>query len=190
MPPHMKDHPIKPHDRMLGGPPYATAFIATLVPVAQAVKKKWGVPIAVLIAQGAQESGWGQHVKGNAYFGIKGKAPGGKSVNFATHEVTDGKSVAITDAFRAYASLEEAADDYGQVLKNNPRWATCFAYSDQPDKFIDHLASYATDPDYAQKLKKIVRDHELADYDKPGTRRSNPWRGEGPQHRRNPWAPE
>jgi flagellum-specific peptidoglycan hydrolase FlgJ len=74
-----------------------------------------------LVAQGALETGWGRHVKANTYFGIKGKSGPGISVNFANHEVTDGKSKARTDDFRACASLKEAADDYGQFLKNNPR---------------------------------------------------------------------
>jgi flagellum-specific peptidoglycan hydrolase FlgJ len=143
----------------------------------------------VLIAQGAEESWWGKHVKGNAYFGIKGKSSQGQSLDFATHEVADGASIEITDTFRAYASLDEAADDYGQFLRSNPRYASCFAYSNQPERFVDHLAAagYATDPDYAEKLKKIIRSHELWKYDLP---RENPWGLNPPraQQGRNPWG--
>ena len=166
---HKSTHPIKPHHHTHHTPDHVTNFINKLLPIARDVKKNWSVPIAVLIAQGALESAWGQHVKGNAYFGIKGKSGTGKSVNFTTHEVVDGKSVVITDGFRAYADLAEAADDYGQFLKNNPRYAACFAYPDQPDQFVDQLAAagYATDPDYAKKLKSIIRAHHLAAYDAP-----------------------
>ncbi len=165
---HSQDHPVKPHHRTHTSPPYVTAFIAKLLPIAQSVKQTWGVPIAVLIAQGALETGWGQHVKGNAYFGIKGKSESGGSVSFATHEVVDGKSITIHDSFRAYASLQEAADGYGEFLRSNPRYAAAFAYTDQPDRFVDTAAAagYATDPDYAHKLKSIIRAHGLAAYDK------------------------
>ena len=159
----------KPHAKTHNPPAYVTAFIKELLPIATQVKKTWGVPISVLIAQGALESAWGQHVKGNAYFGIKGHTPSGGSVSFGTHEVYDGKSVAITDTFRAYSSLTDAADDYGRFLASNPRYRPCFAYSNQPDHFVDALAAagYATDPDYAAKLKGIIRHHNLAGYDVP-----------------------
>jgi flagellum-specific peptidoglycan hydrolase FlgJ len=78
-----------------------------------------------------------------------------------------GKHEAVNDDFRAYTSLEDAADDYGQFLRNNPRYAACFAYSNQPYIFVDVLAAagYATDPDYAHKLKSIIRVHTLTVYD-------------------------
>jgi len=165
---HSKNHPIKPHHHTHITPPYVTAFIAKLLPVAQSVKKTWGVPIAVLIAQDALESAWGQHVKGNAYFGIKGNSQSGGSINFATHEVVGGKTITIHDSFRVYTSLQEAAEGYGEFVPSNPRYAAAFAYSDQPDRFVDIIvaAGYATDPDYAHKLKSIIGAHGLAAYDK------------------------
>jgi hypothetical protein len=33
------------------------------------------------------ETRWGKIVVGNAYFGVKGRAPSGASTNFTTHEV-------------------------------------------------------------------------------------------------------
>ncbi len=56
------------------------------LPVAAKVKEQWGIPVSVRIAQAAIECGWGKHVKGNAYFGIKGKSPKGASTTFATTE--------------------------------------------------------------------------------------------------------
>lgn len=149
-------------------PPHVKAFIDMLAPVAKATKKTWGVSAGALIAQAAQETGWGRYVKGNAYFGIKGISPSGQSTTFTTHEVEKGKSVKIEDKFRAYASLDEAADDYGRFLKNNPRYAGCFAYPNDPEKFVAELAAagYATDPEYAAKLAQIIRRYDLAQYDK------------------------
>jgi len=61
---HHRHHPIKPHHRTHTYPAYVTDFIKALVPIAQGVKKTWGTPVAVLVAQGALESSWGQHSRG------------------------------------------------------------------------------------------------------------------------------
>jgi flagellar protein FlgJ len=121
-----------------------------------------------MIAQSAIETGWGSSVKSFAYFGIKGKSQSGNSTSFVTHEVVGGKSVQITDSFRAYLSIDEAADDYGSFLKNNPRYAGCFGYSNDPDSFAATLANagYATDPLYLNKILSIMRTYDLEHYDK------------------------
>lgn len=148
-------------------PAHVESFISKLLPAARKTKLTWSIPIAALIAQAALETGWGSSVKANAYFGIKGKSPSGKSTTFTTHEVIGGTKLKINDAFRAYESIDEAADDYGRFLNENPRYANCFTYSDDPEKFVTTLAAagYATDPDYADKLIAIIRRYELAAYD-------------------------
>ncbi|MFP3567588.1 glucosaminidase domain-containing protein [Paraburkholderia sp. SIMBA_030] len=84
-------------------------FIDTHLAAAQEVQRRYQVPAGVVIAQSALESNWGRSVVGNAYFGVKGRAPGGDSTTFTTHEVINGKAIKIDDAFRAYGSYEEAA---------------------------------------------------------------------------------
>jgi len=150
-------------------PVHVTNFISMALPFARKVKKDWKVPIGALISQSAQETGWGQHVKGNAYFGIKGKSPSGASTTFTTHEVVDGKNIKIDDAFRAYKDFGESADDYGRFLNSNPRYSGCFLYPNDPEKFVVVLAAagYATDPSYATNLTKIIRKYGLASYDLP-----------------------
>lgn len=162
-----RHHPLKSHYRLHVDPPYVAAFIKELTPIAKEVKRRWKVPMAVLIAQGALESNWGRSVKGNAYFGIKGKSPDGKSVTFGTHEEVDGIFVSINGQFRAYASLAEAANDYGRFLATNKRYAVCFSYSDQPAQFVAALAAagYATDSSYAGKVTSIIRAYHLAKLD-------------------------
>ena len=148
-------------------PPHVVAFIRMASVQARRASAKWHVPASVLLAQAAHESAWGRRVKGNAYFGIKGKSPTGGSTAFATHEVVEGKTVAITDQFRAYANFGEAADDYGRFLSENARYQKCFAYPRNPHRFIDELADagYATDPDYARKIKNLIRKFSLTDHD-------------------------
>ena len=61
------------------------------------------VQAAICAAQSAIETGWGEKVKGNSYFGIKARRSWkGEKVDFPTHEWVNGKKVPITDTFRAY----------------------------------------------------------------------------------------
>ena len=155
------------HHHHHGTPANVAAFIKMALPTAKAVKLKWGIPIAVLIAQSAQETGWGRHVVKNAYFGIKGKAPDGSSVDFGTSEVIDGKVVHKVDTFRAYSSFADAADDYGRFLSQDDRYQLAFLFKNDPDKFVRAIAhaGYATDPHYAKSLISIIHSHHLAQYD-------------------------
>ena len=68
------------------------------------------------MAQGVLETGWGSNVKGNNYFGIKGKGQ-----EFATHEEVDGLMVKQRDKFRTYDSLEDSVRDYALFLQENKR---------------------------------------------------------------------
>ncbi len=166
----MKPHLHSPavHHHAHKSPPYVDAFIQRALPAAKQVKVKWGIPIAVLIAQSAQETGWGQHVVNNAYFGIKGRAPDGNSVNFGTTEVINGKVIHEKDTFRAYKDFVDSADDYGRFLSQNARYRSAFIYKNDPEKFVQEMAKagYATDPNYAKSLISIIHSHKLAQYDK------------------------
>ncbi|WP_448886402.1 glucosaminidase domain-containing protein [Citrobacter telavivensis] len=150
-------------------PAFKSNWINRALPAAVEVKRNWGVPIAVTIAQGALESGWGLKVKGNAYFGVKGKSPEGKSVTFTTHENYDGQSVKIMDSFRSYNTLEQSADDYGRFLTVNKRYAAAFAFPNDPEKFIHEVvkAGYATDPNYEKFILNIIRTTGIKEYDNP-----------------------
>jgi flagellum-specific peptidoglycan hydrolase FlgJ len=144
-------------------------FIYFVLPPAKKVKSKYGVPISVLIAQAALESGWGKSVKGNAYFGIKSHGSKNAAVSFRTSEFVKGKKVSIQDDFRAYKSINEAAEDYGQFLSTNNRYKSAFNVKDKPLKFVQEIASagYATDPQYASKLTSIIKKYDLILFDNP-----------------------
>ncbi len=110
----------------------------------------------------------GQTFVKNAYFGIKGKAPDGKSVDFGTSEVVGGKVIHEKDTFRAYTGFSDAADDYGRFLSENARYKHAFAVKQDPEKFVTEIAraGYATDPNYAKSLISIIRSHHLAHWDR------------------------
>ncbi len=72
-----------------------------------------------------------------------------------------------TDGFRSYASLQDAADDYGRFLNTQPRFKTALAHTDDPHRFVQEIgkAHHATDPHYAAKVTGIIDQHGLTKYD-------------------------
>ena len=146
------------------------AFFDKLLPPTAHAKIRWGTPIAVLLAQAALESTWGQTAPGNAYFGIKGKSLTGKSQMLATHEERGGHLDPETDAFRAYDTVEEAVDDYERFLRTSRRYAGAFAFSNEPLKFLHVIcaARYVSLGAYYPRAASIIQFNGLADFDSVG----------------------
>jgi flagellum-specific peptidoglycan hydrolase FlgJ len=141
-------------------PSHVTHFVGIHLADAAGISARTGIPAEVILAQSALETNWGRTVRGNAYFGIKGKSATGNSTSFATHEVTlAGQRVSEIDEFRAYDSYAEAANDYASLIQR--KFAAAFAYRNDPEGFAEAVAThgYATDPQYASKLKSIIRSH-------------------------------
>jgi flagellum-specific peptidoglycan hydrolase FlgJ len=160
---HTRPHQAPAHREP---PSYVKDFIDAHLEAARAIQQKYQVPAGVVLAQSALESDWGRTVVGNAYFGVKGRAPSGASTTFTTHEVVNGRAITIDDAFRSYSGYDDAAEDYAKMLRNNPRFRGCFLYTSS-SRFAVALAQsgYATDPSYSAKLNAIIRAHRLDQYD-------------------------
>lgn len=152
-------------------------FIKTIYPLAQkeALRRrmagqKWVLP-SVCIAQAALETGWGTSVmmkKANAYFGIKaGLLWKGKRYSTKTKECYDGINlVTITDAFRAYNSLQKSIEDYYKLICNSSRYKkACNVLDAQVAITAIKNAGYATAPDYIQSVMSVVKCHNLTKYD-------------------------
>jgi Mannosyl-glycoprotein endo-beta-N-acetylglucosaminidase len=154
---------------MITGLNHVDSFVAKMAPTAQAVGRKWNLPPSVIIAQAALETGWGQAVKGNAYFGIKQGASSNEAITFTTHEVIDGQKVTLVDRFRTYQSMQDATKAYAQFLHDTPRYHEALRDTSDPATFVEALqqAGYATDPQYAEKVKQIIQRYQLTAYDHP-----------------------
>ena len=134
-------------------------FLAHMTPIAKEVAAELGISHRVVLAQAALESGWGQSVKNNNFFGIKshGKSGGAKVI---THEVIDGQRVKITDSFRQYETPEDSIRGYGDFLRSNKRYKGFLqAGVDNEEAQLQALqaSGYATDPAYADKLADIIK---------------------------------
>lgn len=96
-------------------------FIQSLLPAAIEEGARTGVDPRIIVAQAAQETGWGKSAPGNNYFGIKSHGQSGGQT-LATNEVINGKTVRINDSFRQFASPADSVRGYGDFILQNPRY--------------------------------------------------------------------
>lgn len=132
-------------------------FIQAMMPHAERVSERTGVDARIIVAQAALESNWGKSAPGNNYFGIKSHgAEGGNTLS--TTEVINGKTVRINDSFRAYGSMAESVEGYGDFIMRNRRYAAMRNAPDIDSQIAALGASgYATDPNYARKIGSIAK---------------------------------
>lgn len=148
------------------------AFVQTLLPLAEEAAQALGVDPRVLVAQAALETGWGRSIirdsQGNSshnLFNIKAhNGWEGGSVTVQTLEYRDGLPQPEYAQFRAYDSLEEGFDDYVRFIQENPRYAQAREQAGDPQAYLQALqrAGYATDPEYAAKIERILGGSTLA----------------------------
>lgn len=127
--------------------------------------KALGVPPAFVVAQAALETGWGRaelrHGDGRSshnLFNIKaGSSWKGPVVELPVTEYANGRAYTETARFRSYPSYAEAFGDYTRLLSENSRYADVLGQSDVRG-FAGALqrGGYATDPQYADKIARIV----------------------------------
>lgn len=149
----------------------AAAFIAQIAPIAVQLRIE-GSPIfpSVRIAQSGLETGW-KIPPWNNLGGYKvgsGKLTPywrGKIVTKGTWEVYDGKRVDATAAFRAYDSVEDFFRDQDLLFENKRYTGVRTAQSPEEQADMLQACGYATDPQYAQKLRNIIAAHNLKHYD-------------------------
>lgn len=167
---------VAPTDRMAGSDQqestrqasrleHVESFRALLEEPAQRASRTTGVPAELILSQAALETGWGRYSittqdgsNSHNLFGIKaGSDWQGETTDVRTHEVIDGKRVAITDSFRVYDSYEAAFTDYARLIGDNPRYAGVLTAPDagQAAQALQ-AGGYATDPRYADKLIAVM----------------------------------
>ena len=158
--------PAVPANLSAAKPGTPEAFVAEVWPHAQAAAAELGVDPRMLVAQAALETGWGRSVMrgpdgrpSHNLFGIK--ATGGwqgAAVTQGTMEFRGGVMQRERAAFRAYGSVAESFADYVKLVRDNPRYRDAVAAGTNGARFAEALerAGYATDPQYAEKLKAIA----------------------------------
>ena len=133
--------------------------------IAIAHMERYGIPASITMAQGILESDSGNSLlstSSNNHFGIKCK----KSwKGDRVYHDDDAKG----ECFRAYPSVEASYQDHADFLDQSPRYDSLFTYqSDDYRSWARGLkaAGYATAPDYAERLVKIIESMKLYLLDK------------------------
>lgn len=137
-------------------PADVSKFVAMMAPHARAISEATGLDPRFVIAKSALETGWGSAAPGNNYFGVKSHGrPGGQTLT--TTEVGSGGPYSTRDSFRQYGNVGESARDYIDFLKSNSRYAPLLAAPTLEDQIAAvGQSGYATDPNYAAKLRRIA----------------------------------
>ncbi|HEY0269190.1 MAG TPA: flagellar assembly peptidoglycan hydrolase FlgJ [Methyloradius sp.] len=126
-----------------------------------------GIPANFMIGHAALESGWGKHQIKDAsgqtsynLFGIKATANWtGKTVEARTTEYIHGVKQSKVEKFRAYDSYADAFKDFGNLMRNNPRYSNVLNNLQDGASYAKAVqaAGYATDPHYATKLSQVIK---------------------------------
>jgi len=126
--------------------------------------KSFGVPASIILAQGILESDNGNStlaVKANNHFGIKCH----KSWTGQTMYHDDDKK---GECFRKYPNPEKSYLDHSEFLRGSRRYASLFDL--KPTDYKGWAvglkkAGYATNPQYADKLIKLIEENKLYLFD-------------------------
>lgn len=147
--------------------PHVRAFQEKLHEHAHEAEQATGVPAKFMLGQAALETGWGKRMIRNAdgsnshnLFGIKaGPSWKGKVATAVTTEYINGRPHTKVEKFRAYDSPAESFKDYAKLIANNPRYEKVMQSGTDAAAFAQGLqkAGYATDPNYAAKLTRVIR---------------------------------
>lgn len=122
--------------------------------------ERYGIPASITMAQGLLESDAGNSWlarASNNHFGIKCKRDWrGDRVYYDDD--------AENECFRSYPSVEASYRDHAEFLDTQPRYDSLFAYA--PTDYRSwarglKAAGYATAPDYAQRLVRIIEEYRL-----------------------------
>jgi flagellar protein FlgJ len=148
--------------------PDKKSFVETLLPYAKKTAQALGISPLVLLAQSALETGWGKKIINGTdnqsslnLFNIKAhKSWQGKQVAKDSLEVENGVGIKRRSNFRAYDSLAHSFADYGHFISSNKRYREALQQGADSARYIEELqqAGYATDPNYAEKIKTIMQD--------------------------------
>lgn len=129
--------------------------------------ERYGIPASIILAQGLLESGNGNSRlarAANNHFGIK------------CHTDWRGETLTHDDdapgeCFRKYDSAEESFRDHAEFLSNHrhKRYDSLFVYAS--DDYVHwarglKAAGYATAPDYAERLIRLIEENKLYLFDR------------------------
>jgi len=141
----------------------AKKYVDQYCKLAMAEQRRCGIPASITLGQGILETEAGISelmIEANNHFGIKCKN-GWEGETFLH---TDD---APNECFKKYGCAADSYKDHSDHLKRNQRYAPLFKLS--PTDYASWAVclkrcGYATNPQYAQRLIKIIEDFKLQEY--------------------------
>jgi len=141
----------------------AQKYIEKYGPLAIEEQRRSGIPACITLGQGILETEAGASelmTQANNHFGIK------------CHNDWQGDKFLHTDdapmeCFKKYKCAEDSYKDHSDYLKRNPRYTPLFKLKQTDYKswaVCLRKCGYATNPQYAQNLIKIIENFKLQDY--------------------------
>lgn len=122
--------------------------------------ERYGIPASITMAQGILESDCGNSslaLRSNNHFGIKCKRDW---TGDRVYHDDDEKG----ECFRKYESVEDSYIDHSEFLDKQPRYDSLFVYEATDYRSWARglkAAGYATAPDYADRLIRLIEDNRL-----------------------------
>ncbi|WP_243148513.1 glycoside hydrolase family 73 protein [Oenococcus sicerae] len=150
-------------------------FIDRTAPYIQTRQRQDKILASITLAQMILESDWGKSrlaSKYHNYFGVKSWSNDTKkSVKLETSEFTDGKWIKVKGNFAVYKNWQTSVYQHNRLFLKGTTWnknqykAVLDAknYVDGAQALVK--SAYATDPDYASKIIRIIKKYYLNIYD-------------------------
>lgn len=135
-------------------------YIEQYKPYALESQELYGIPASIKMAQALLESDCGNSRlvrEANNHFGIKCKREWTGPTILHDDDAND-------ECFRRYASAEESFKDHSDFLDQSPRYQELFKLDPTDYKGWAYglkAAGYATNPQYAEQLIKMIEDNQL-----------------------------
>lgn len=142
-------------------------FFIPLIRPAQAMQQNWPlVRVSCCLAQAADESAWGGRLVANYNFwGMKSMPwiPG--FVRAMTHEIVNGKPVAVVQNFAAFTSMTEAFDAYGRLISHSDYYKSARESTRLEDYVRKLSAHWSSNPRYADTILALISKYNLTQYE-------------------------
>lgn len=152
--------------------PYAVKqYIKKYRYLAVEINQKTAIPIPVILAVAGLESNWGKSelaIQANNHFGIKNKEEWtGLVYCKQTLEYYQWTPYEVRACFRKYPLIRASYEDFGNFVSTRPNYAhlkhvASWNYRSWADGL--KIGGYATDPEYTDKLLRIIWRYQLYDY--------------------------
>ena len=151
-------------------PKVSIPYIDTYKNLAIAEMYRTGIPASIKLGQALLESKAGQSElsrQSNNHFGIKCKDEWTGDKYFQKDDDKNEKKELIESCFRVYPSIEDSYLDHSAFLTQRRYYTSLFTLGMDYKKWAYGLkeCNYATDPQYPEKLIRIIEEYQLYQYD-------------------------